>query len=173
MRDHPSASIMKPFIFHLKCEKKKKLNQEVNQQSKVIITQNKNGVSTCMLLWAKKGQNAEWKLTSTFFHPNLCKPLIISSVNILKAIITLVMGQWTDNSNILNGGRSIWGGTLKCHVWFYLPWVHGTLLYFSCWARSVLPPLLWQLLEENGGRQKKLGDNIQHLQRACNHPKIA
>jgi len=85
--------------------KKKKLNQEVNQQSKVIITQNKNGVSTCMLLWAKKGQNAEWKLTSTFFHPNLCKPLIISSVNILKAIITLVMGQWTDNSKILNGGE--------------------------------------------------------------------
>lgn len=38
------------------------------------------GVGTWMLLWAKKRQNAEWKLTSTFFHPNCCNPRIISSV---------------------------------------------------------------------------------------------
>lgn len=38
------------------------------------------GMCTWMLLWAKKGQNAEWKLTSTFFHSNCCKPRIISSV---------------------------------------------------------------------------------------------
>lgn len=36
---------------------------------------------TWMLLWAEKGQNVEWKLTSTFFHPNCCKPRIISSVD--------------------------------------------------------------------------------------------
>lgn len=44
-------------------------------------------VPTWMLLWAKKGQNREWKLTSTFFHPSCCNPRIISSVNKQKAVI--------------------------------------------------------------------------------------
>ena len=58
--------------------KKKKLKTE--EQSLPNEKVGWGGVSTWMLLWAKKGQNAEWKLTSTFFHPNCCNPRIISSV---------------------------------------------------------------------------------------------
>lgn len=53
------------------------LKQEIKTPKKEML----NEIRTWMLLWAKKGQNAEWKLTSTFFHPNCCKPCIISSVN--------------------------------------------------------------------------------------------
>jgi len=77
MSNYSYTSIVKPFIFHLK------LRSSCVKNSSMILPSSERSrrrILTWMLLWAKKGQNDEWKLTSTFLHPNCCNPWIISSV---------------------------------------------------------------------------------------------
>lgn len=67
-----------------------KVNKILSTQMKQKALRNRNWrYSTWILLWAKNGQIAEWKLTSTFFHPNCCKPRIISSVEKVKTHVSV------------------------------------------------------------------------------------
>lgn len=79
MSNYSSSSFMEPFIFHLKIPQDRSLKfilLNTKREKTDVDTEN----HTWMLLWAKNGQNEEWKLTSTFFHPNCCNPRIISSI---------------------------------------------------------------------------------------------
>lgn len=98
-------------------------------------------IITWMLLWAKKGHIAEWKLTSTFFHPNCCKPLIISSVNKTKYKIT--PSRHSERIRFTISPLSIDASTFTFHNFMILycilcAWlILRCLLCFSCFWRKM------------------------------------
>lgn len=96
-----------------------------------------------MLLWAKKGQNAEWKLTSIFFHPNCCNPRIISSVNKPKLSLLVAMSHSKNLIKELSHHQFLWQIDITFHDFMIFHCIFGvgcilcSFLRFGCFRTKM------------------------------------